>query len=89
MEGSTTVAGSHPPRHEVEDVVIRFAGDSGDGVQITGGQFTQTTALAGNELATFPDFPAEIRAPAGTTRPIRSATIRWASTRSSTSTSRR
>ncbi|HAA91417.1 MAG TPA: 2-oxoglutarate ferredoxin oxidoreductase subunit alpha, partial [Rhodospirillaceae bacterium] len=47
--------------------VIRFAGDSGDGVQITGGQFTETTALAGNDLATFPDFPAEIRAPAGTT----------------------
>jgi len=67
MEGSTAAARSEVPRHQVEDVVIRFAGDSGDGVQITGGQFTQTTALAGNELATFPDFPAEIRAPAGTT----------------------
>ncbi|MFP6732556.1 MAG: 2-oxoacid:acceptor oxidoreductase subunit alpha [Rhodospirillales bacterium] len=54
-------------REEVEDVVIRFAGDSGDGIQITGSQFTLTTALAGNDLATFPDFPAEIRAPAGTT----------------------
>lgn len=54
-------------REEVESVVIRFAGDSGDGVQITGSQFTDTTALAGNDLATFPDFPAEIRAPAGTT----------------------
>ena len=54
-------------REQVESVVIRFAGDSGDGVQITGGQFTETTALAGNDLATFPDFPAEIRAPAGTT----------------------
>ena len=54
-------------RQELEHVVIRFAGDSGDGMQITGGQFTQTTALAGNDLATFPDFPAEIRAPAGTT----------------------
>ncbi len=54
-------------REELDSVVIRFAGDSGDGVQITGSQFTDTTALAGNDLATFPDFPAEIRAPAGTT----------------------
>ncbi|MEM9683683.1 MAG: 2-oxoacid:acceptor oxidoreductase subunit alpha [Pseudomonadota bacterium] len=54
-------------RREIESVVIRFAGDSGDGVQITGSQFTEATALAGNDLATFPDFPAEIRAPAGTT----------------------
>lgn len=49
----------------VETVAIRFAGDSGDGMQLTGSQFTDTTALAGNDLATFPDFPAEIRAPAG------------------------
>jgi len=45
--------------------VIRFAGDSGDGIQLTGGQFTRTTALAGNDIATLPDYPAEIRAPAG------------------------
>jgi 2-oxoglutarate ferredoxin oxidoreductase subunit alpha len=50
----------------VSTVAIRFAGDSGDGMQVTGSQFTDTTALAGNDLATFPDFPAEIRAPAGT-----------------------
>ncbi|HEY0027751.1 MAG TPA: 2-oxoacid:acceptor oxidoreductase subunit alpha [Allosphingosinicella sp.] len=50
-----------------EAVVVRFAGDSGDGMQLTGGQFTLSTALAGNDLATFPDFPAEIRAPQGTT----------------------
>lgn len=50
----------------VETVAIRFAGDSGDGMQITGSQFTSTTALAGNDLSTFPDFPAEIRAPTGT-----------------------
>jgi 2-oxoglutarate/2-oxoacid ferredoxin oxidoreductase subunit alpha len=50
-----------------ENVVVRFAGDSGDGMQLTGGQFTLSTALAGNDLATFPDFPAEIRAPQGTT----------------------
>ncbi len=50
----------------VDHVVIRFAGDSGDGMQVVGDQFTHTTALAGNDLATLPDFPAEIRAPAGT-----------------------
>ncbi len=49
-----------------EEVVIKFAGDSGDGMQLTGGQFTNTAALVGNDLATFPDFPAEIRAPVGT-----------------------
>jgi len=54
-------------RPEPEAVVVRFAGDSGDGMQLTGGQFTLATALAGNDLATFPDFPAEIRAPQGTT----------------------
>jgi|SRR5579872_6986318 len=48
-----------------ESVVIRFAGDSGDGMQLTGGQFTSETAMLGNDLSTFPDFPAEIRAPAG------------------------
>lgn len=48
------------------NVVIRFAGDSGDGIQLTGTQFTTAAAIAGNDLATFPDFPAEIRAPAGT-----------------------
>ena len=50
----------------VSDVVIRFAGDSGDGMQLTGTQFTNTSALIGNDLSTLPDFPAEIRAPAGT-----------------------
>ncbi|MDH4044184.1 MAG: 2-oxoacid:acceptor oxidoreductase subunit alpha [Gemmatimonadota bacterium] len=56
------------PEREVRDtVVIRFAGDSGDGMQLTGLRFTQETALAGSDLATFPDYPAEIRAPAGTT----------------------
>jgi 2-oxoglutarate/2-oxoacid ferredoxin oxidoreductase subunit alpha len=54
------------PSHTLDSVVIRFAGDSGDGMQVIGSQFTNTTALAGNDLATFPDFPAEIRAPAGT-----------------------
>jgi 2-oxoglutarate ferredoxin oxidoreductase subunit alpha len=50
-----------------ESIVVRFAGDSGDGMQLTGGQFTLSSALAGNDFATFPDFPAEIRAPQGTT----------------------
>jgi len=55
------------PESSLSDaVVVRFAGDSGDGMQLTGGQFTLSTALAGNDLATFPDFPAEIRAPQGT-----------------------
>jgi 2-oxoglutarate ferredoxin oxidoreductase subunit alpha len=67
-----TLAGDHDTdasaveTSPVEAVVVRFAGDSGDGMQLTGGQFTLSTALAGNDLATFPDFPAEIRAPQGT-----------------------
>nr|MCS5686311.1 2-oxoglutarate ferredoxin oxidoreductase subunit alpha [Acidimicrobiales bacterium] len=52
--------------NEVERVIIRFAGDSGDGMQLTGDRFTNASALAGNDLSTLPDFPAEIRAPAGT-----------------------
>ena len=67
MSAVTAEARESKPRQELDSVVIRFAGDSGDGVQITGSQFTDTTALAGNDLATFPDFPAEIRAPVGTT----------------------
>ena len=55
------------PQLARESVVVRFAGDSGDGMQLTGGQFTLVTALAGNDLATFPDYPAEIRAPRGST----------------------
>lgn len=54
------------PVQVVEDVVIKFAGDSGDGMQLTGSQFTNNSALIGNDLSTFPDFPAEIRAPQGT-----------------------
>ncbi len=55
-----------PGRKELDQVVIRFAGDSGDGMQLTGDRFTSATAFFGNDLATAPDFPAEIRAPAGT-----------------------
>lgn len=69
VETQETVAkASHSPENQaLEDVVVRFAGDSGDGMQLTGSNFTEVTALFGNDLATFPDFPAEIRAPAGST----------------------
>ena len=70
-------AASHP---QPEAVVVRFAGDSGDGMQLTGGQFTLSTALAGNDLATFPDFPAEIRAPQGTTFGVSAFQINFGST---------
>ena len=53
------------PVEQLERVVIRFAGDSGDGMQLTGDRFTSETAVFGNDLVTLPDFPAEIRAPAG------------------------
>src|SRR5207245_3323305 len=57
----------HLEKHleELETVTIRFAGDSGDGMQLTGTQFTNTSAVVGNDISTLPDFPAEIRAPAG------------------------
>ena len=51
---------------EREEIVIKFAGDSGDGMQFTGDQFSETSAFVGNDLSTFPDYPAEIRAPQGT-----------------------
>src|ERR1700712_3196316 len=70
-------AAAHPPQ---EAVVVRFAGDSGDGMQLNGGQFTLSTALAGNDLPTFPDFPAEIRAPQGTTFGVSAFQINFGST---------
>ena len=63
----------------LERVTIRFAGDSGDGMQLTGTQFTQTSALVGNDLATFPDFPAEIRAPAGSLAGVSGFQLHFAS----------
>ena len=66
-------------REELESAVIRFAGDSGDGMQLTGGRFTETAALAGNDLTTFPDFPAEIRAPVGTTYGVSAFQINFGS----------
>jgi len=70
-------ASATPP---AESVVVRFAGDSGDGMQLTGGQFTLSTALSGNDLATFPDFPAEIRAPQGTLFGVSAFQINFGST---------
>jgi 2-oxoglutarate ferredoxin oxidoreductase subunit alpha len=67
-------------REEVESITIRFAGDSGDGMQLAGTQFTNTSALAGNDIATFPDFPAEIRAPAGTLAGVSGFQVHFAST---------
>src|SRR2546423_7135869 len=66
---STTVSPVTTPHHEVqevESVTIRFAGDSGDGMQLAGTQFTNASAILGNDISTLPDFPAEIRAPVGT-----------------------
>jgi len=60
-------------------VIIRFAGDSGDGMQLTGDRFTNATAVLGNDLATLPDFPAEIRAPAGTVHGVSAFQIQFAS----------
>src|SRR5436190_21415597 len=63
---------------EKERVVVRFAGDSGDGIQLTGDRFTSATAVFGNDLATLPDFPAEIRAPAGTLAGVSAFQIHFA-----------
>lgn len=70
---------STPTTEKLEEVVIRFAGDSGDGMQLTGNQFTNTSALLGNDLATFPDYPAEIRAPQGTLFGVSGFQVRLAS----------
>ena len=64
---------------DLNDVTVRFAGDSGDGMQLTGSQFTNTTALVGNDLSTLPDYPAEIRAPAGTTYGVSGFQLKFSS----------
>src|SRR6187431_2549347 len=76
-----------PPREqtekhleEVETVTIRFAGDSGDGMQLTGTQFTNTSAVLGNDISTLPDFPAEIRAPVGTLAGVSGFQVHFSST---------
>ena len=63
----------------IDEAVIRFAGDSGDGMQLTGGRFTKTTAIVGNDLSTLPDFPAEIRAPAGSLAGVSAFQIKFSS----------
>lgn len=68
------------PAEEVDRVAIRFAGDSGDGMQLTGTKFSEASALAGNDLSTFPDFPAEIRAPAGSLAGVSGFQVHFAST---------
>lgn len=69
----------HLREDDLESVVIRFCGDSGDGMQIAGGQFAATSAILGNDIATFPDFPAEIRAPRGTTFGVSGFQLHFAS----------
>ena len=64
---------------EIDLVTIRFAGDSGDGMQLTGNQFTTNSALFGNDIATLPDFPAEIRAPQGTLAGVSSFQLQFSS----------
>ena len=91
MESSTTgtsntggsggpIPTTNPHEVEVEKVVVRFAGDSGDGMQLTGTEFTKAAALAGNDISTFPDFPAEIRAPAGSIAGVSGFQLHFSST---------
>ncbi|MFC1481002.1 2-oxoacid:acceptor oxidoreductase subunit alpha [Candidatus Neomarinimicrobiota bacterium] len=77
---STETAAVKKTVETVDRVTIRFAGDSGDGMQLTGSQFTDTTAIFGNDLATLPDYPSEIRAPAGSLAGVSSYQIQFAST---------
>jgi 2-oxoglutarate ferredoxin oxidoreductase subunit alpha len=79
--GVNGAVNGHPhKKQQVEAVTIRFAGDSGDGMQLAGTQFTNTSALVGNDIATFPDFPAEIRAPAGTLAGVSGFQVHFSST---------
>lgn len=79
--GANGSSNGHARKSEVlESVTIRFAGDSGDGMQVAGTRFTDTSALLGNDIATFPDFPAEIRAPAGTLAGVSGFQVHFSST---------
>src|ERR1700747_605899 len=80
MATITDAVESKSKRQVIDRAVIRFCGDSGDGMQISGSQFTSTAALFGNDLATFPDFPAEIRAPAGTLPGVSGFQVNFAAT---------
>ncbi|MCB9881519.1 MAG: 2-oxoacid:acceptor oxidoreductase subunit alpha [Planctomycetes bacterium] len=76
---TSTDTPQRPRVEEVEEMVVRFAGDSGDGIQVTGNRLTESAAVGGNDLATLPDFPAEIRAPAGTLAGVSGFQLRFAS----------
>ncbi len=84
MTGQKSKDGDHNGITELDSVVVRFAGDSGDGMQLTGTQFSVATALEGSDLSTFPDFPAEIRAPVGTTFGVSAFQINFGSVEVST-----
>jgi len=84
MSIAENVAGRSVEKESLDRVVIRFAGDSGDGMQLTGMQFTHTAALVGNDLSTFPDFPAEIRAPAGSLPGVSGFQVHFSSSEIST-----
>src|SRR5687767_14822887 len=71
---------THKETHRIPSATVRFAGDSGDGMQLTGEQFTRTSALLGNDVSTFPDFPAEIRAPRGTLAGVSGFQVHFSST---------
>src|ERR1041384_5288325 len=77
--GSNSSPNTPKKRTALEAVVIRFAGDSGDGMQLTGAQFSDTSALFGNDICTFPDYPSEIRAPAGTIAGVSGFQVHFAS----------
>ena len=80
-ETAAPAAGVQKVRKDLDRAVIRFAGDSGDGMQLTGEQFTTESAWAGNDIATLPNFPAEIRAPAGTLFGVSSFQLQFGSQR--------
>src|ERR1700745_218257 len=79
---STGNGNGHPKKKTttLANVTVRFCGDSGDGMQLAGTQFTDTSALIGNDISTLPDFPAEIRAPAGTLAGVSGYQIHFSST---------
>lgn len=82
MSTTTTdpVPATHKEVHQIPSATVRFAGDSGDGMQLTGEQFTRTSALLGNDVSTFPDYPAEIRAPRGTLAGVSGFQVHFSST---------
>lgn len=80
MEAIEKTTGKNTLVREVDKIVVRFSGDSGDGMQLTGMQFTDTAALLGNDLSTFPDYPSEIRAPMGTVAGVSGFQVHFGST---------